>query len=167
MYYVLCTIYCVLCNIMDFNGHIISCHGTACHSRQRPTRQKRQREVWVPRLQHLIWWCVLDSELKHIEAPKVWLNTKIYYTKFGSLASFIVSHCGHRASRTMPCSTALRASAAVAYVWLCCWVGVLQCLRCTALFESSSQLPSYPVTHQSTSMKMKFTSIYIISHQST
>ena len=55
------------------------------------------------------------------------------------------------ATRTMPCLTALRASVAVAYVWFCCWVGVLRCLRCKALFESSFGLPSCP-------------SIYINSH---
>ena len=150
MYYVLCTIYCVLWNTMDFNGHIISCHGTACHSRQRPTRQKRQREVGVPRLQHLIWWCVLDSELKHIEAPKVWLNTKIYYTKFGSLASFIDCKLtalfppGDTEPRG-PCPA--RQRCALQRLWFMCGsaAGSASCSACDAQL-CLNQVPSYPVT---------------------
>ena len=82
------------------------------------------------------------------------------------------------ATRTMPCLTALHASVAVAYVWPCCWVGVLRCLRCKQstvwIKFRVTQLPIHlhqitfiiSIVIPLTSTVIQFTSIYINLHHS-
>lgn len=143
---------------MVTSSHAISRHVTV----NRPTQQKREKQVGAPRLQRLVMR--LDYFRFRVEAPK---GSQGVNTKLGSLASlisFIVSRSHRGMTPSLKDHALLDSAARFSGCGLCVALLLGRRLAVPAMQAKLclNQVSNYPVAHQSTSIVIQFTSFHLM-----